>query len=89
MPRPRLGFSTQGVLGLVVGLGVGGCVGDQAARLQGMGKAFMLVLQMTVRPSITLSLITGLGRLRSQDVKRLALQVGALLMGSWPLPRCC
>ena len=89
MPPPRLGLSTQGVLGLVLGLGAGGCVGDKVAWLQGMEKAFMLVLQMTVLPSITLSLITGLGRLRSQDVKRLALQVGALLMGSWPLPRCC
>jgi proton glutamate symport protein len=85
MPRPRLSFSTQVVLGLVLGLGVGVCVGDKATWLQGMGKAFILLLQMTVLPYITLSLITGLGRLRYQDVKMLALKVGALLLGSWVL----
>ena len=85
MPRPRLSLSTQVVLGLVLGLGVGVCVGDKATWLQGMGKAFILLLQMTVLPYITLSLITGLGRLRYQDVKMLALKVGALLLGSWVL----
>src|SRR4029450_12363090 len=72
----------QVVLGLVLGLGGGVCVGDKAAWLQGIGKAFILLLQRTVLPYITLSLITGLGRLRYQDVKMLALKVGALLLGS-------
>jgi len=73
------------MLGLALGLVVGLCVGDKAAWLQGVGKAFILLLQMTVLPYITLSLITGLGRLSYQDVKALALKVGALLMGSWVL----
>ena len=83
--RPRLGLSTQVVLGLALGLVVGVGVGDKAAWLQGLGKAFILLLQMTVLPYITLSLITGLGRLRYQDVTTLALKVGALLLGSWML----
>jgi len=83
--RPRLSLSAQVVLGLVLGLVVGLCIGDKAAWLQGIGKAFILLLQMTVLPYITLSLITGLGRLSYQDVKALALKVGALLMGSWVL----
>src|SRR4029453_3761264 len=65
--------------------GWGGGVGDKAAWRQGMGKGFVLLLQMTVLPYISLSLITGLGRLRYQDVKMLALKVGALLLGSWAL----
>jgi Na+/H+-dicarboxylate symporter/ABC-type amino acid transport substrate-binding protein len=85
LPRPRLSFATQVVLGLVLGLGVGVCVGDKAAWLQGLGKAFILLLQMTVLPYITLSLITGLGHLRAQDVTTLARKVGALLLGSWGL----
>ena len=83
--RPRLGLSTQVVLGLALGLVVGVGVGDKAAWLQGLGKAFILLLQMTVLPYITLSLITGLGRLSYQDVTTLALKVGALLLGSWML----
>lgn len=83
--RPRLSLSNQVLLGLALGLVVGVCIGDKAAWLQGIGKAFILLLQMTVLPYITLSLITGLGRLSYQDVKTLALKVGALLVGSWAL----
>lgn len=83
--RPRLSLSTQVILGLVLGLVVGVCVGDRAAVLLGIGKAFILLLQMTVLPYITLSLITGLGRLSYQDIATLALKVGALLVGSWVL----
>lgn len=85
LKRPRLSLSTQVVLGLVLGLVVGICVGDKAAVLLGIGKAFILLLQMTVLPYITLSLITGLGRLSYQDIATLALKVGALLVGSWVL----
>src|SRR5215472_16349110 len=83
--RPRLSVATQVVVGLALGLLVGVGVGDKAAWLQGLGHAFILLLQMTVLPYITLSLITGLGRLRYQDVTTLALKVGALLLGSWVL----
>ena len=50
--RPRLSLSTQVVLGLVLGLVVGVCAGNKAAWLQGIGKAFILLLQMTVLPYI-------------------------------------
>jgi Na+/H+-dicarboxylate symporter len=81
--RPRRSISTQVVLGLVLGLAVGVCIGDLAAGLHEIGKAFILLLQMTVLPYITLSLITGLGHLSYAEVKTLALKVGALLAFSW------
>jgi Na+/H+-dicarboxylate symporter len=56
-----------------------------AAFLQNIGKAFILLLQMTVLPYIMLSLITGLGHLSYQEVKTLAFKVGALLVFSWAL----
>ena len=71
--------------GARLGAGVGVCVGDRPRGSKGLEKTFMLSLQMTVLPYITLSLITGLGRLRYQDVTMLALKVGALLLGSWVL----
>ena len=77
--RPRRSVSTQVILGLVFGLVVGICVGDMAAHLHEIGKAFILLLQMTVLPYITLSLVTGLGHLSYAEVKMLALKVGALL----------
>jgi Na+/H+-dicarboxylate symporter len=84
-PRPRLSVSTQVVLGLVLGMVVGVCVGETAALLHDIGKAFILLLQMTVLPYITLSLITGLGHLNYQEVKLLACKVGGLLVFSWAL----
>src|SRR4029450_10408829 len=69
------------LLGVVVGLFFGGHI----AFLQIIGKAFILLLQMTVLPYIVLSLITGLGNLTYQQVKTLALRVGTLLLISWGL----
>jgi Na+/H+-dicarboxylate symporter len=79
----RLSLSTQVLLGLILGLGVGVMFGEHVAFLQHVGKAFMLLLQMTVLPYLALSLITGLGRLTYQEVKSLALKVGVVLVGSW------
>lgn len=83
--RSRRSVSTQVVLGLVFGLVVGVCIGDLAAYLHEIGKAFILLLQMTVLPYITLSLVTGLGHLSYAEVKTLALKVGTLLAFSWVL----
>jgi len=83
--RPRLSLSSQVVLGLVSGMVVGIGIGEMAAFLQTIGKAFILLLQMTLLPYITLSLITGLGHLNYQEVKMLVLKVGGLLVGSWLL----
>jgi Na+/H+-dicarboxylate symporter/ABC-type amino acid transport substrate-binding protein len=83
--RPRLSLSSQVILGLVFGIVVGICVGELAAFLHNIGKAFILLLQMTLLPYISLSLITGLGHLSYQEVKTLVLKVGGLLICSWVL----
>ena len=81
--KVRLSLSTQVLLGLILGIGAGVMCGEHVAFLQHVGKAFMLLLQMTVLPYLALSLITGLGHLTYQEVKALALKVGAVLVGSW------
>ena len=79
----RLSLSTQVLLGLVLGIGVGMLCGEYVAFLHHVGHAFMLLLQMTVLPYLALSLITGLGRLTYPEVRALALKVGAVLVGAW------
>jgi Na+/H+-dicarboxylate symporter/ABC-type amino acid transport substrate-binding protein len=69
------------MLGLLAGL----FFGEGVAFLQDVGKAFILLLQMTVLPYIVLALITGLGRLTYQQVATLALRVGGILVLSWVL----
>lgn len=83
--RPRLNLSAQVVCGLALGVVVGIGIGERAAFLQSIGRAFILLLQMTVLPYITLSLITGLGHLNYQEVKTLVFKVGGLLLCSWML----
>jgi Na+/H+-dicarboxylate symporter len=83
--KKRFSLATQVVLALVLGLAAGICFGDLVGFLKGVGRAFILLLQMTVLPYIILSLITGLGHLNYQEVKNLALKVGGLLLVSWCL----
>ena len=86
MPTRRtLSISTQVVLALLLGALVGLFFGEHIAFLQHVGKAFILLLQMTVLPYIVLSLMTGLGNLSYEQVKTLALRVGTLLVISWGL----
>ena len=81
----QLSLSTQILLALIVGLAVGLFFGESAGALQPLGRAFILLLQMTVLPYIVLSLITGLGRLTYAEVKGLVLKAGSLLLLSWVL----
>src|SRR5262245_28081561 len=83
--RRKLSVSTQVVLSLLLGALVGLCFGEYIAFLQQVGKAFILLLQMTVLPYIVLSLMTGLGTLTYQQVNTLAVRVGTLLVISWGL----
>jgi Na+/H+-dicarboxylate symporter len=57
----RFSLSTQVFLGLSAGLLAGILFGKEAGRLTVIGDAFIQLLQMTVLPYITLSLITALG----------------------------
>ncbi len=80
-----MSLASRVLLALVFGLGAGIFFGESVGFLQEVGRAFILLLQMTVLPYIVLSLITGLGRLTLQEVKSLGLKVGTLLALSWGL----
>ena len=84
-PKRRLSLATQVVIALALGLVAGLFFGELAAPLKAVGRAFILLLQMTVLPYIILSLITGLGHLTYQEVRSLGLKVGGLLLLSWGL----
>ncbi|MDH3603906.1 MAG: cation:dicarboxylase symporter family transporter [Candidatus Tectomicrobia bacterium] len=75
----------QVLLALALGMLTGVVCGELVASFQVIGTGFILLLQMTVLPYVTLSLITGLGRLTYQEVKSLALKVGLLLLITWVL----
>ncbi len=67
-PR-RVSLAAKIMIGLVLGLACGLFFGEMVTWLQVVGIIFIKLLQITVIPYISLSLITGIGRLSFEEVK--------------------
>ena len=67
-----MSLSTQILTDLAMGLGVGIFLGELVAPLGTVGRAFILLLQMTVLPYVAISLVASLGSLRYQEATLLA-----------------
>jgi Na+/H+-dicarboxylate symporter len=79
----RLSLSGQVMIGLVLGIAVGIFFGAMVRWLKLIGDIFIKLLQITVIPYISFSLITGLGELSFDEVKRLAFKGGSILLLVW------
>jgi Na+/H+-dicarboxylate symporter len=77
--------STKILVGLVAGVFVGLFLGEHASVFKIVADGFVKLLQMTVLPYITLSIVTSLGALSIQQVKILGLRAGMVLIGLWCL----
>ena len=71
------------LIGLGAGVAVGIFLGERAAIFSGIADAFVKLLQMTVLPYVTLSIVTSLGSLDHAQARRLGLRAGAVLVGLW------
>ena len=78
-------FSRKILVGLVLGVATGLFLGDLAAPFRLLADAFVRLLQMTVLPYVTVSLITGIGSLDPATARRIFLRVGALALVLWAL----
>ena len=85
MGRTTMNFSLKLVLGVVLGVALGLFLGERVAVLQVVADIYLKLLQMTVLPYVTVSLVSGLGALRHDQAKTLALRCGALLLALWGL----
>ena len=81
----RLALSEQTLIGLVLGIATGVFLGELAGVLKVVGDIFIKLLQVTVIPYISLSLITGLGSLSFDTAKRLAIKGGSILLLLWAI----
>jgi Na+/H+-dicarboxylate symporter/ABC-type amino acid transport substrate-binding protein len=70
-------------IGLAIGIAVGLFVGDRAAALKVVADAYINLLQMTVLPYVTVSIIGGLGALSAAEARLLGKRVGSLLLLIW------
>jgi len=77
--------STKILIGLLAGVFVGLFFGEHASVLKVVADGFVKLLQMTVLPYITLSIITSLGGLSYDQVKTLGIRAGTVLIGLWCL----
>jgi Na+/H+-dicarboxylate symporter len=73
------------LIGLAAGAAAGVFLGDRAAPFQWAAEAYVKLLQMTVLPYVTVSIIGGLGRLRPAQARALGMRTGAVLAGLWLL----
>ncbi|MBW2271304.1 MAG: cation:dicarboxylase symporter family transporter [Deltaproteobacteria bacterium] len=78
-----MSLSTQILLGLGLGALTGIFVGELAAPLEIVGTGFVRLLQMTVLPYMTFSLVAGLGRLTYAEALLLGRRCGAILLMLW------
>jgi Na+/H+-dicarboxylate symporter/ABC-type amino acid transport substrate-binding protein len=76
--------SSQKVLaGLVLGIAAGLFFGEAIASIDIVANAFVRLLQMTVLPYVTLSIVVNLGSLTYAKARQLALGAGAVLGLIW------
>jgi Na+/H+-dicarboxylate symporter/ABC-type amino acid transport substrate-binding protein len=80
---PRRSLSSKMLVGLSIGIAAGLLFGERTAALQGLADAYIKLLQMTVLPYVTGSLIAGLGSLRLEQARRVGVRVFALLLLLW------
>ena len=76
-------FSQQMLTGLGTGIAVGLFFGEGAAILNPLATAFVGLLQMTVLPYVTVSIVSSLGRLDYATAKALAARVGVVILFVW------
>src|SRR4051812_9899950 len=81
--RRSMSFSAQIIAGLVAGIATGLFFGESVAFLKSVADGFVKLLQMTVLPYVTISIVSSLGSLSAADAKRLGLRAGAVLVALW------
>ncbi len=73
------------LVAIVLGILLGIFLGERASFFRYVADGYIRLLQMTVLPYITVSLITGIGSLRLDHARVLGLRVGLILVLMWSI----
>ena len=76
-------FSRKILTGLSLGILTGLFFGERAAALKWAADGFVKLLQMTVLPYITVSIVASLGSLQSAELRTLGVRAAAVIGGLW------
>jgi len=80
-----MSFTAKILVGLGLGAAGGWFLGPRAEPFRLVADAFVRLLEMTVLPYLTVSLVAGIGSLDSRRAKSLFLRVGAITLVLWGL----
>jgi len=73
------------LIGLGAGILVGVSLGERTAALEWAADGFVRLLQMTVLPYVTVSIVGSLGALKPSDARLLGLRAGGVLLTLWAI----
>ena len=82
---PKMSLSTKVLIALVLGVATGLFFGELVSPLQIVGEGFVKLLQMTVLPYLTVSLVTGLASLSYAEALSLAKKGGMVMVFLWAI----
>jgi len=83
MRLPRLNLTRWILLGFILGILTGLVFGDLCSVMQPLSEAFIKAWQITILPSVALSLIVGIGSLKRDTAKAVALKACLILLLIW------
>jgi len=83
MRLPRLNLTTWILLGFILGIFTGLVFGDLCSVMKPLSEAFIKTWQITILPSVALSLIVGIGSLKRDTAKAIALKAFLILLLFW------
>ena len=83
MRLPRLNLTRWILLGFILGILTGLVFGDLCSVMQPLSEAFIKAWQITILPSVALSLIVGIGSLKRDTAKAIALKAFLILLLIW------
>lgn len=83
MRIPPLNLTHWILVGFILGILSGLVLGDLCSVMKPLGEAFIKIWQITILPSVALSLIVGIGSLRRDTAKAIALKASLILLLFW------
>ena len=83
MRLPRWNLTVWILAGFLLGIATGLFFGNLVSVMRPLGEAFIKIWQITILPSVALSLIVGIGSLRRDTAKAIALKAFLVLLLFW------
>jgi Na+/H+-dicarboxylate symporter len=85
MKLPKLSLTHWILLGFTLGVLAGLIFGDLCSVLAPIGNAFIKIWQITILPSVVISLIVGVGSLKKDDAQKIATKEPMVLALFWAI----